>query len=128
MKERLQEAMPDVTLHELREQREIHENQDVEADDEQELMHENQDIGQDIDMIGTATNIRVQQCGISLLKCLKNIFKRSRFGLQMCNVNNVISDATMGEEPESSACYGNNVDSDSENEGNFQEGLPLVRT
>ena len=46
----------------------------------------------------------------------------------MCNVNNGISDATMEEEPKSSACYGNTVDSDSENEGNFQEGLPLIST
>ena len=47
MKVQLQKAMPDVPLHELREQREMHENQEIEPDDEQEQMHDNQEIGPD---------------------------------------------------------------------------------
>ena len=43
MKVRLQEAMPDVPLQELREQREIHENDRIESDDEQEQINENQE-------------------------------------------------------------------------------------
>ena len=44
MKVRLHEAMPDVPLHELREQREIHENQEIESNDDQEQMHNNPEI------------------------------------------------------------------------------------
>ena len=42
MKGRLQKAMPDVPLQNLREQREIHENDRIESGDEQEEIHENQ--------------------------------------------------------------------------------------
>ena len=44
MKEQLQKAMPDVPLQVLREQREVHENQDLESADEQEQAGKNQDV------------------------------------------------------------------------------------
>ena len=44
MKGHLQEAMPDVPLHELREQREIHGNHEIESNDEQEERYENPEI------------------------------------------------------------------------------------
>ena len=63
MKGYLQNAMPDVPLHELREQREIHENQEIEPPgDEQEQIDENNEVDgdeysdndQDIDEDGAA--------------------------------------------------------------------------
>ena len=47
MKGYLQNAMPDVPLHELREQREIHDNQEIEPDDEQEQIEENKEVDED---------------------------------------------------------------------------------
>ena len=47
MKGYLKNAMPDVSLHELREQREIHENQEIESYDEQEQIDENKVIDED---------------------------------------------------------------------------------
>ena len=44
MKVRLREAMPDVPLHKLREQREMYEDQEIEPGDEQEQMHDNPEI------------------------------------------------------------------------------------
>ena len=44
MKARLREAMPDIPLHELREQREMRENQEIEPNDDQEQMHDNPEI------------------------------------------------------------------------------------
>ena len=48
MKGYLQNAMPDVPLHELREQREIHENQEIEpTGDEQTQIDENNEVDED---------------------------------------------------------------------------------
>ena len=48
MKGHLQEVMPDVPLHELREQREIHKNQEIEPPgDEQEPIEENNEVDED---------------------------------------------------------------------------------
>ena len=167
--------MPDVPLHKLREQREIHENQDVEPNDEQVQMHDNQEIGHDDEQEQinrnyegklndevkgpengqetheaaaaadievqydeendvtfqsniTGTNDTVTQNRFSPFKDLKKIFKRSRSGLRRCNVNRP-ADGTLdvSVEDEYNVQHGGDVASESDSDGDFQEGIPLVR-
>ena len=175
MKVRLQEAMPDIPLHELREQREIHDNQEIEPNDEQEQSHDNKEIGpdeeqeeiyenledelinedtgpengQETNESGAATDIEVQydeennatfqsnitrtidtmvQNRFSPFKDLKKIFKRSRSGLRRCNVNHR-ADGTLdiSVEDKYDVQHGGDVASESDSEGDYQEGIPLVR-
>ena len=185
MKVRLQEAMPDIPLQELKEQRVIQENHDMESKDEQEQIYENQGLelndGQEhlhenqevepnyeqeqlhekqeeganenkdnCDEGGAATFVEFQydeendvtfqirnitgtndtrtQSRFHRFKCFRNVFKRWQFGFGRCSVNNRTFDGSFEENPETNAHYGDNVDSDSGNEGDFQEGIPLVRT
>ena len=175
MKVRLQEAMPDVPLHELREQREMYEKQEIEPNDDQEQMHNNPEVGPDDEQeqiyenhegeldnedkgpengretheAGAAADIEVQydeendvtfqsnitgtkatiaESGFSGIKLLKNIFKRSRSGLRRCNVNHGgdgTKDVTV--EDEYDVQHGGDIASESDSEGDYQEGLPLIR-
>ena len=82
MKVRLQEAMPDIPLNELKEQREIHEKGRIESDGEQEQILENQGVAPEQEKL---------------------------HGNQEAEPND------------------DDKDSDNENKGDLQEGLPLVR-
>ena len=130
MKGRLQKALPDVPLQKLREQTEIHENGGIDPDTAVANMnvHDNAENNVTFQCHITPSNNVATQSKISLLKSLKNLFKRPQFGFKRRNVSNRTSDVTLEVDPESDTRYWDNVDSDSENEGDLQEGIPLVRT
>ena len=147
MKGRLREAMPDIPLHTLKEQRETHETQDMESSDGQEDTHETNQLDPicELEDRGGATavsdnyetdatfqceaignNIVKQQSRISQLK---DVFQRARFRFKKGNIYNTadgILDITAIEEHD--VRYGDDVESDGEHEGEFREEIPLVKT
>ena len=157
MKVRLQEAMPDVPLQVLRERREIQENEGAESDDEERQIHESQgpefndelENDGDTNEAGAAAGIEVQydeendvtfqsnitetngteqQSRFSRFKRLKNKFRRRRFGMRRCNVSH-LADGTLDitVEEEYDVQHGEDIDSESDSDGDYQEGIPLVR-
>ena len=147
MKGRLKVAMPDVPLQVLREQRETHETQDIESNDGQEHIYENNQVDPNCELEdrgGAAAvndndeNDATFQCeaeGNDIVKPqsritqLKHVFKRARFGLKRSNIYNTANGTLdITAEEEHGVRYGDNVESDGENEGEFREEIPLVKT
>ena len=129
-------------------------NQEVESEGEQEQIHENYEMdfndetndSQSVNVEGAAADIEVQyddendvtfttetndteiESRFSRFKGLTNKFKRQLFGLRRCKVNRLTDgtlDVTVHEEY--NVQHGNDADSESDSEGDYSEGIPLVR-
>ena len=129
MKGRLQKAMPDVPLNKLRDPTEIHENGGIDQDTTAVNVNVQNNEENDVTFqCHEASNNVATKSKVSLLKRLQNLFERPWFGFKRSNVNNRALDASIEVDAEGNTRYGDNVDSDSENEGDFPEEIPLVGT
>ena len=149
MKGRLKDAMPNIPIQEVKEQREnqvmesndrpeqMEENNEEEPNDEQEY-NENSHAGTnaDIDVRHNSdngatfqhkamNNVSAIRNRISQFKRLKHMFKRPRFGVKVFNLEDRVSDVTIDEEHD--IRYGDDVNSESDSEGDYQDWIPLVR-